>query len=497
MLKTKINCQWFVPDRLIWVIAIVGVFIFQGLQGPRPLDDAYITYRYARNISSGIGFVYNPGELVQGTTTPLYTLLLALFAAVLGPERIPLVSFGIALIADALNAWLIFRIAKYFLKQELAALILAAVFLFHPLRINVSVGGMETSLFITLLLAVYDRYFIGSKIYAAAILSSLAILTRLDAILAIGPVLLHAFWRNRTSFWKASLLGAAILAPWMVWATWYFGNPIPFSITAKSAAYQNYSPGMTLLLVLTFLGTGTVGPYKELAVLYPGLVIVLFLVMVGFSWIKNGNQHSLVMVSYPLLYFTVMIVQHAPLFFAWYYLPLMPGLLLLLFGAFQKLFSARTLIKNRYSQAVLFGLCGVSIVVVPALLMHFMPGWADSRQIERLYQEASASVQGETANTLVFAPDIGVIGWNLDQARILDPIGLVSPVSIRYLQEYRGLDFAAIYMVRDFEPDFVIAREGFISLLIDDPDFQENYQLSWQKSTVFEGQDKVVVYERK
>lgn len=45
--------------------------------GLRTLDDAYITYRYTRNILAGNGFVFNPGERELGTTTPLYTLLLA------------------------------------------------------------------------------------------------------------------------------------------------------------------------------------------------------------------------------------------------------------------------------------------------------------------------------------------------------------------------------------------------------------------------------------
>src|SRR5687767_9880728 len=43
-------------------------------------DDAFITYRYARNLAEGLGMVYNPGapwEPVLGTTTPGYTVLLA------------------------------------------------------------------------------------------------------------------------------------------------------------------------------------------------------------------------------------------------------------------------------------------------------------------------------------------------------------------------------------------------------------------------------------
>ena len=39
-------------------------------------DDPFITFRYAQNLRAGLGFVYNPGERVLSTTTPLYTLLL-------------------------------------------------------------------------------------------------------------------------------------------------------------------------------------------------------------------------------------------------------------------------------------------------------------------------------------------------------------------------------------------------------------------------------------
>ncbi|PJF27525.1 MAG: hypothetical protein CUN53_03730, partial [Phototrophicales bacterium] len=41
-------------------------------------DDVFITYVYSRNLADGVGFVFNPGEAVQGTTTPLWTLIMAL-----------------------------------------------------------------------------------------------------------------------------------------------------------------------------------------------------------------------------------------------------------------------------------------------------------------------------------------------------------------------------------------------------------------------------------
>lgn len=49
-------------------------------------DDAFITYRYARNLAQGYGFVYNLHEPVLGTTTPFYSLVLALLARVSGQD---------------------------------------------------------------------------------------------------------------------------------------------------------------------------------------------------------------------------------------------------------------------------------------------------------------------------------------------------------------------------------------------------------------------------
>ena len=43
-----------------------------------PLDDAWIHFQFARNLSQGHGFSYNPGQPTPGSTAPLWTLLLAL-----------------------------------------------------------------------------------------------------------------------------------------------------------------------------------------------------------------------------------------------------------------------------------------------------------------------------------------------------------------------------------------------------------------------------------
>jgi len=65
-------------EGLVLVLALVAaVAAFQAFRS-YVFEDAYITYRYAANLAGGRGFVFNPGEAVLGTSTPAWTLLLAL-----------------------------------------------------------------------------------------------------------------------------------------------------------------------------------------------------------------------------------------------------------------------------------------------------------------------------------------------------------------------------------------------------------------------------------
>jgi arabinofuranosyltransferase len=41
------------------------------------IDDAYISYRYARNLAGGLGLVYNAGERIEGFTNFSWTVILA------------------------------------------------------------------------------------------------------------------------------------------------------------------------------------------------------------------------------------------------------------------------------------------------------------------------------------------------------------------------------------------------------------------------------------
>ena len=58
---------------VISVIVAFSSFYFDSIKFQN--DDQFTIYRYIENIASGKGFVFNEGERVLGSTTPLFTLL--------------------------------------------------------------------------------------------------------------------------------------------------------------------------------------------------------------------------------------------------------------------------------------------------------------------------------------------------------------------------------------------------------------------------------------
>lgn len=66
--------RWSRADWLLTASVALTALLTRLLAGSRTIDDAFIAFRYARNLADGTGFVYNPGQQALGITTPLYTL---------------------------------------------------------------------------------------------------------------------------------------------------------------------------------------------------------------------------------------------------------------------------------------------------------------------------------------------------------------------------------------------------------------------------------------
>ena len=113
-----------------------------------PLDDSWIHLQFARNLAAGAGLSYNPGELVTGSTAPLWTALLSLLFLLPGSVVVWTKLLGIALYLAGIDAtW---RLARELgLGRGLAALA-AGLTLATSWLVWSALSGMEIPLFVLL-----------------------------------------------------------------------------------------------------------------------------------------------------------------------------------------------------------------------------------------------------------------------------------------------------------------------------------------------------------
>src|SRR6185503_4828134 len=141
-------------------------------------EDAFIAFRYARNIASGEGFVLNPGERVLSTGAPLFTLLLALAYPILhdGIIELPMVISGAALGVQAYVVYRLLRDAFPLTALVTATLVFAG--LAHPNHFF----AMETSFAMALGLSTLWAFQLDRP-KLTGVLLGLACLARFDAVL--------------------------------------------------------------------------------------------------------------------------------------------------------------------------------------------------------------------------------------------------------------------------------------------------------------------------
>jgi hypothetical protein len=186
-----------------------------------PLDDAYVTLQYARQLARGHAFQYNDGDpATTGMTSLLYGLLIAaLFAAGVAQPSVPGLAVGSGLVWLGLTAYLTYRLARRLATDRpnahrwgLIASVLAV--LVGPVQ-WASFNGMETGLFTVLTLAALDALLV-ERFALCALWSALAALTRPEglmlAVLVCGTYAFEGLRRPCSMSWRPFLLlvGAVI-----------------------------------------------------------------------------------------------------------------------------------------------------------------------------------------------------------------------------------------------------------------------------------------------
>jgi hypothetical protein len=226
---------------LLALAAFIPSFLIHTRGVVLPEDDAFIIYRYVKNAVAGSGLVYNPGEHVFGSTTPLYTLWLVLLKSVFHSIEIDVLAVRGNFIFFALSALgiqtFLFRLtASRF--WSVAGMLYCAL---QPDLIGVSVSGMESSLFICLCLWSFAVAVRGSM-YLACFLAGAATLTRPEGVFCLLSLVCLLEWKSLKSLIYSGLAFSVPVLTWVVPAWLYYGSPIPHSILAKSAPLYELPP---------------------------------------------------------------------------------------------------------------------------------------------------------------------------------------------------------------------------------------------------------------
>ena len=113
-------------------------------------DDAFISFRYARNLLEGHGLVFNPGEYVEGYSNFLWTLELALLWALfdLRPEYVaPWLSVACTVATIATMLWWVVHTPRLQERGLVAWMALGLVCSSATFAVWTSGGGLETRQF--------------------------------------------------------------------------------------------------------------------------------------------------------------------------------------------------------------------------------------------------------------------------------------------------------------------------------------------------------------
>ena len=379
------------------------------MQGPWCIDDAYISFRYARNLARGLGLVWNPGELVDGYTNFGWVIFLTPFEA-LGldtPLLARLVNVGCAVAVVALTmrfAWTQFGPGAATVPGLLLAL-------------DGALGrwgqdGLETTAF-TLLLLVSCLAALRAwtdeerSHYWVPLLFGLLTLLRPDGCIFFVVAIVFGVASGRQRLPEALRwcgLFLLLVLPWAGWRWLYYGYPLPNTFYAKVGL-----SGAVLERGLRYVGT---------AALQRVPALLLIGVALWRSPGRDGLRFFLCLCAAQLVY--VVAVGGDWMGAGRFILPILPFLYLLAAAPFPRL--ARS--TGRY-----LVMAGTGIAIV----LNFMLSstWGELRSVAREHDYLSSRASVAEWLDQVAGPDdsillgeIGQVGYITDR-RVYDMFGLV------------------------------------------------------------------------
>ena len=491
-------CTKEIRGRIIFAVAIllacVPCILVHLNTRVLPEDDAYIIFRYVDNVVAGKGMVYNEGERLFGVSTPLYFVWL-LFLKIVFPF---LATDTLAVRANLLwylcsAAGIMFLIKKG-TGSFLASFIATSIFLLHVIIMQMSIGGMESFMFISFVFTALGLAFSG-YIASAFIVAGLGVLVRPEGLIT-AIVLLPLIPKNKFSnFLKAISIFLLPLGVWTCFALAYFGSPIPNSVIVKTYLYNlpKFHALNSILSEFQYMITYGWPPnaWTWITACLAGMLFPVCIIGIIHKGVSS-RRYGL----YIAFYFFILLSGYTvgnPLMCPWY-MPMLHAMIIVIFviGAWQA-----GSILGKYSR---FGSLP-SWICITMFVLIVARGWGyllkADKEILSLGRERDGFVTringyklaAQWLNTinggknLVAAPEVGALGY-FYKGPILDTCGLVSRISRKYIpvpvSERLGPEYGAISkeLIRTIKPTFIVTMEAFaVKSIFKDQWFTSNYGL--------------------
>jgi hypothetical protein len=430
---------------LLYLVAVTGALY--ALYANWAYDDPFIAYRYVKNLVGGAGFVYNPGEQVLSTTTPLYVLVLAAFSSI--THDLPHLSNLIGAFCLACGGLLLWDLARSW-KTPLAGW--ASLVLYPSFPLLAVTLGSEMPLYLALCLACLSSY-ARQRYTLAAVCAALLTLTRPDgALLALVLVAHYLIWVRKPLPWRALAWYAILILPWLIFAGTYFGSPIPVTLAAKQyqgsmVISQRFAAG----LLTTF------GPFLR----RPYFWLELILAGIGFGLSFWLWQRWRLLWAWTGLYFAGYSLLGVSRYF-WYYAPLVPGFVAAIGLGITMLSRLVESLRRSSPVPVAVGNLLAWLVILLLFWGQAQHLWRQAQTNDLRYKVFHSVGQWLATNTppgaSVGALEIGVIGYYAGRP-VVDFAGLVQPEVAPQLLGSSSYEGAAQWAMERYRPDYLVLRE--------------------------------------
>ncbi len=408
-----------------------------------PLDDPWIHLQFAKNLHDYGHYSYYKAEMVtSGSTSPLYTLILTLGFFVTTNEM--LLSYVLGVCFLLLAASYMFKLAsRQFGGNPVYACLGAFLVVLEPRLQCAALWGMETTLFVMLLLAVVYHYSARQSVLLG-IAAGLLIWTRPEAVIlfmALGIDIAYHRWAVKPARTKLTRTTTPSSMRWLL---------VPALILAVSAlAYFGFNlilsgsilPNTFAAKIKYYAGGGRNFPASVFHFVMEGHWRVVFplaaagaILSVLARAVRRQENPFLVSLLWPTGLFLAYWWKLPYLYqYGRYMMPLLPFLMLLGISGFDEVLKlARRATRDRVPQwgmliaRLLLALAvGAQLVVVSWQVRDV---YADHcRYIsDRQVKTAKWIKEHLPEDAVVATHDIGAIAY-YSERKIVDMVGLVSP----------------------------------------------------------------------